>query len=688
MEKRLTKFKYNRLLIVCIIIGLIAAVVVNIQRHRVETANMTVDLAIDYEDMVKLAQLEGMPVEEVLTQAKEAGISSLAVYETTFEKLNKNGKTIAIAGSSILENYHGGTLSDPAWRTLVEQGTIKGEDVYVVGHDAQTYQEVKEDLFRRLGANRVQVLSLGDQEILAVKANYTEFLKMNLGMPTDEMKAVNDAGFYVLARPSNYDNVTDEDIEAVFKRLQDFKISEIVFSGSETLGGLHHTKRTIELMQEHNITLGMIEHVTQLQFYPQDGLLDIARGLDYKVARLYSIPKDEQPKLKMDVAVERWANTDEERNIRIDLMRIYEKPEGELSLLETNMKYISDTRDKLESKGFNIGPASYFEPFFGNKMLQVIMLLGICSAGVLYISLVYPKLSDKKQYILLAICFIIIALPVLLGKGATIRLMAALVAANIFPALGMISQLDIIRRNRLVGKLRIHLLLLKSVRAIVCASIISMMGAMFLSGILSDVEYFLEINIFRGIKLTFVLPMILVAIAFMQRFDIFGDNLLSPPAFKEQAKRILNMTVSVKALAGFLVALVAAAIFIGRSGHTAGVPVPGIELKLRAFLEQAFYARPRSKEIFIGHPAFIMMIMAWYRKWPAAIFFILSIVATIGQGSMVETFAHMRTPVFMSLMRGFDGALWGAIIGCIIMGGLYLWQYIASSTDRSKSLNE
>ena len=684
----MTKFKYNRLLIVCIIIGLIAAVVVNIQRHRVETANMTVDLAIDYEDMVKLAQLEGMPVEEVLTQAKEAGISSLAVYETTFEKLNKNGKTIAIAGSSILENYHGGTLSDPAWRTLVEQGTIKGEDVYVVGHDAQTYQEVKEDLFRRLGANRVQVLSLGDQEILAVKANYTEFLKMNLGMPTDEMKAVNDAGFYVLARPSNYDNVTDEDIEAVFKRLQDFKISEIVFSGSETLGGLHHTKRTIELMQEHNITLGMIEHVTQLQFYPQDGLLDIARGLDYKVARLYSIPKDEQPKLKMDVAVERWANTDEERNIRIDLMRIYEKPEGELSLLETNMKYISDTRDKLESKGFNIGPASYFEPFFGNKMLQVIMLLGICSAGVLYISLVYPKLSDKKQYILLAICFIIIALPVLLGKGATIRLMAALVAANIFPALGMISQLDIIRRNRLVGKLRIHLLLLKSVRAIVCASIISMMGAMFLSGILSDVEYFLEINIFRGIKLTFVLPMILVAIAFMQRFDIFGDNLLSPPAFKEQAKRILNMTVSVKALAGFLVALVAAAIFIGRSGHTAGVPVPGIELKLRAFLEQAFYARPRSKEIFIGHPAFIMMIMAWYRKWPAAIFFILSIVATIGQGSMVETFAHMRTPVFMSLMRGFDGALWGAIIGCIIMGGLYLWQYIASSTDRSKSLNE
>ena len=47
----MTKFKYNRLLIVCIIIGLIAAIGVNIQRNSVEKANMTVDLAIDYEDM-------------------------------------------------------------------------------------------------------------------------------------------------------------------------------------------------------------------------------------------------------------------------------------------------------------------------------------------------------------------------------------------------------------------------------------------------------------------------------------------------------------------------------------------------------------------------------------------------------------------------------------------------------------
>ena len=687
----MTKFKYNRLLIICIVIGLISAITMNIQRYYVEKANSSIDLAMDYEDVLKLAQLEGLPTNEVLEQVKKAGISSLAVYETTFEKLNKNGKVIAIPGNTLIENYYSGSLNDPVWREFVAKN-VSSDYSYVVGHDEQTYKEVKEDLFRRLGKDRVTVINLGQQEILEVKTNHNELLKMNIGMPTDEMKAVNNAGFYVLARPSNYKNVTKDDIDAVFDRMNGINISEIVFSGKEALGGHSQTKDlalyTAEKMKERGITLGMIEAVTQLQFYSQDGLLDIAKAMDYKAARLYAIPKDEQPKLTIETAVERWSNTDEERNIRIDLMRIYEQPRDDLSLLETNVKYIEQTKTALEKKGYTIGVAGHFEPFFGSKVLQVLMLLGVCAGGVLYLSLVLPDLSKKKQYIILVICFAICAISFVLGGGSKIRLIGALAAANIFPALGMISQLDIIRQNRLVGKLRFASLLFKAIKAIVCASIISLMGAMFLSGILSDVEFFMEINIFRGIKLTFVLPIILVAFAFMKRFDIFGDNLLNPPAFMEQAKRILNMKVSVKALVGIFIALIAGIIFVGRSGHTAGVPVPGIELKIRAFLEQAFYARPRSKELFIGHPAFILMMTAWYRKWSATVFFILTMVATIGQGSMVETFAHMRTPVFMSLIRGIDGAILGCILGCVIMAILYLWQYIISTTDRSKSLNE
>ena len=107
-------FKYNRWLVLVIVIGLLAALVIGFQRHAVERANRQVDLAIDYEGLQELAQREGLPERVVLEKAKEAGITSLAVYETTFKKLNDNGKAAAIDGSKILESYHAGTLEDPA----------------------------------------------------------------------------------------------------------------------------------------------------------------------------------------------------------------------------------------------------------------------------------------------------------------------------------------------------------------------------------------------------------------------------------------------------------------------------------------------------------------------------------------------------------------------------------------------
>ena len=95
---------------------------------------------------------------------------------------------------------------------------------------------MKEDLIRRLGADRVRFFAVDGQEALAVKAHYPSFEKMNLGLPTDEMKAVNAAGFYVLARPSNYVKATEEDVAAVFRRLDGIRVSEMLFSGKEALG--------------------------------------------------------------------------------------------------------------------------------------------------------------------------------------------------------------------------------------------------------------------------------------------------------------------------------------------------------------------------------------------------------------------------------------------------------------------
>ena len=678
-------FTYSKFLIAVIVIGLVAALAIDVQRHHVETANTRVDMAIDYEGLQELAQREGLPESDVLAQAKEAGITSLAVYETTFKKLNENGKTTAVAGSRILESYHNGTLTDPAWRSLVESGKIIGTQSYVTGHDAQTYKEVKEDLMRRLGADRVTVLQAGGQEVLAVKAHYESLLKMNLGMPTDEMKAVNDAGFYVLARPSNYEKCTPDDVKAVFERLDGFEISEVVFSGNQSLGAPGALMATIDEMKARNLNLGLIEAVTQLQFYKQDGMEEIAKNLGYDhVARLYSIPKDEQPKLKIDTAVERWANTDMERNIRIDLLRIYDKPSPNMTLMETNMKYFHDTHDALVAHGFTVGPSDTFEKFYPSKILRGILMLGVAAAGVLYLSLIIPRLnaSTKWQIILFVVFGLCAAVPVFMGAGSKIRVLAALASANLFPSIAVIWQLDRIRAKRAEAGKSLPVLIVTAAIALVVTGALSYIGAAYLSGSLADTEYLLEFQIFRGIKLTFVLPLVLVGIAFLQRFDIFDGRMDDTQGVMEQLKRILDMPVRIKTLIGLAIVGVAAIVFVARSGHTSGMPVSQTELHFRAVLEQAFYARPRTKELLIGHPAFMLAVMAFWRKWPTMVFFALVLVATIGQGSMVETFAHMRTPIYMSFMRGIGGIALGAGIGAVCMVLIELWQRLLAKVTK------
>ena len=681
-------FKYNRGLVLFIVIGLIAALIIGVARHRVEEGNRQVDMAINYEDLLELSEREGLPAEEVLAQAKAAGITSLAVYDTTFKKLNASGKATALAGSEILANFHSGSLSDPFWRQLVAEGKILGNEVYIVGHDKRTWQELKEDVPRRLGSDRVTLLQVGSEEVMAVKAHYESFIKMDLGMPTDEMEAVNKAGFYVLARPTNFNKCSEEDVAAVFKRLEAIKISEVVFSGSQVLGANNSLQATIDEMKKRDLTLGLIEGVTQLQFYKQDGMNEVAKGIGYdKVARLYSIPKDEQPKLKIATAVERWANTDEERNIRIDLLRIYDKPSPNMSLMETNMQYFKDTRDILTAHGFTIGPAATYASFYPDKFLRALVMVGIAAAAVLYLSLVIPSLNMavKKQWMLFVLFALAAAVPVLMGNGSKIRVLAALASANLFPAIAIIFQLDRIRYLRDKMTMGFGRMLATGLVALFVTGAMSYVGAAYLSGSLADTEYLLEFQIFRGIKLTFVLPLVLVAIAFLQRYDVFDGRMDDTDGVLNQLKKILDMPVKIKTLFLMFLVLIAGVVFVARSGHTSGMPVSAAELKFRAFLEQAFYARPRTKELLIGHPAFMLAVMAFWRKWPTMVFFGLVLIATIGQGSMVETFAHMRTPVYMSFMRGIGGIVLGAGIGAVAMMLVQLWQTVISRAKERKA---
>lgn len=673
-------FKYNRVLLAMMLVGLIAALMINWQRHTVEENSSRVELVMDYEDIMELAHTEGESAESLFQQFKEAGITTLAVYDTTLEKLHKDGKLTVLAGVDVLEKNKG------------LQKTVSPAKVYIFANPVatadDTYTEVKSDLNRRLGAERVREIPDANYRVLEVDGNYEKLIKWNLGLSRQEIREAAGKGFFVMLRPTNFTKVEPDDVHSVFERSAGIdNVSGLMFVGDEVLGYPDLLPLTADSMKKRDMTLGLIEHPLQLQFLRQEGLTQLAVLLNYQAARVYVIPKDEQPKLKINEAIQRWVVTDQERNIRINLLRKYDKAEGNRTVIETNLDYVTGIKEGLLEKGFVLGKASTFPAYFPSPLLLALVILAATAAGVLYLTQVFP-FPARYQYILLACLGAVLIFPVLKGSGTLVRQMAALASAILVPALAMTWQLDRWRKRQTTGPVSLGRIVLDGAVSLTLTLLLSLVGGMYVASLLGDVRFLLEMEIFRGVKATFILPLVLITLTYLTRFPLVGPPIRSTRDIWSQTIQFLNYPVQIKTLLAAGVAAVVAWVFIGRSGHTAGVPVPAIELKLRAFLEQTMYARPREKEFLIGHPAFMVAVMAVYQRWPQGLHYVLVLLATIAQGSLVETFAHLRTPVFMSFVRALDGLAVGVVFGALAVIGLWLLQYLSGAVGRRPSAHE
>ena len=397
---------------------------------------------------------------------------------------------------------------------------------------------------------------------------------------------------------------------------------------------------------------------------------------NYSVGRVYTIAKDELKKITPEEAAQRFYISDIERNIRFNLFPMYETGVNNETVLQTTINYIGMTTEKLSTKGYEFGPADIYPPYTPNPLLVVITMIGAIALFVYVAQMLVPMRKHTQLVAFFGISLVSVVL-FIITSGTLITQIWALSSAIMAPVGAMIRLMEEWRRYdgaRPLGAIKSTIL---AVLYLVIATLFAAIGGMYIASLLGNTKFFMEFAIFRGVKLTFVLPVVLVIIAYLQRFPLWKGRMINS---KEEAKKFVVefLTMDVKFYVFFVMAALGgvAWVFVGRSGHTAGVPVPGFELMLRRFLENTMYARPREKEFIIGHPALMLATFAFLRKWPTVIHFLLTIAGVIGIASMVETFCHIRTPVFMSIMRGYDGLLIGALIGLLLIIAVRFLMYV------------
>jgi hypothetical protein len=180
----------------------------------------------------------------------------------------------------------------------------------------------------------------------------------------------------------------------------------------------------------------------------------------------------------------------------------------------------------------------------------------------------------------------------------------------------------------------------------------AVIGGVSIAALFSEPLYMLRIKAFSGVKMTLILPPVLVLLYDLRKRihpESLRDMLSRPPLWGELI------------LVGVL--LLGAGIILFRSDNVR--IVPGIEIRMREFFERKLVARPRNKEIFLGFPCLILYYYVikkgmWVHYREA-----LRMGVVVGFSSVVNSFCHFHTPFIFILIRQINGLWVGIIIGVL-----------------------
>ena len=313
----------------------------------------------------------------------------------------------------------------------------------------------------------------------------------------------------------------------------------------------------------------------------------------------------------------------------------------------------------MVSAGYNIEQAVPYQSFSNSSIYLIFTALGILAGGVLLLIDIFKIKEDLLQYILVVLGIIGIFLTYFFLDMYFFRAGLALGSSVVFPSLAIIAQL--LKKDRM-----------KNIFNYMKAALITLAGAGFIISSLSDISYLTKINQFRGVKLAFLMPLLIITFYYFLEYIVREKD----TTVKDKIFELLEINLKVKHLVILGVVGLAGIYYILRTGNFPILDIPAIEERFRVLLEDLLYVRPRFKEFLIGHPAFIIGLYFFKDIKKSLTLYFLGLLAVIGQLNMLNSFAHIHTPVLISLLRTIHGLWLGLILGLIAVVILkYLLKY-------------
>ncbi len=717
--------KNNRVLAILVLIGVLASLVLSINRIKIEAENKVVDITLDFNEMVKLSEQSEEDLSWWFRKFKEWGASSVTLNEETFEGMIEESKPIKV-------KVLGNVLKDINWKEeypqelvdYLEENKIDKYDIIGITNSEALYKFIEKGLKERYSENKYKIFKtekqfvflldgtekdvLYSKGVILVDNNnkaYSEkkelesskLMRLGLGYDEEKVQLIKDSGLEVVLRPYNYNPswIDEKYLEANFKEYDNYGIDPkyMIFTGEQVLGYPENINMVRDFMIENHMKVGLIETGVQRGHIEQKGIDGLVGALDYNAVRLFSMAPYIQERYKFYnyEGAEEIENTlyraVTERNIRLIYFRPFKQDKN---TYVTDYKEYERTFDSFKERiaehKMVLGEASTMKSNYIGIVYKILMGLGVFGGGMILLGAMFTINSKLyKLMTILGIPFVII-IPFIV-PNFSVKLYSV-AAAIIFPSLSMTYLVDEMKSyylNKDNNGTIIKSIIL-GIKILLVMVLISSIGALFVASLLSSTDYLLEMDVFRGVKIAQLIPILIYLLIFLGYLGYKSDKSKDNKISISDVKEILFIDIKLISVIAGAIILAIGYIYIARTGHETNVQPSNFEMIGRNFLELKLIARPRIKEFIFAFPAVIVAAYMMLNRKKLGMF-LSGMVIVIGQTSIVNTFSHLRTPMYLSIIRTIYGVLFGTILGIIYIALLVLGLKLGK-TLRGELFNE
>ncbi|GAV22170.1 DUF5693 family protein [Carboxydothermus pertinax] len=588
---------------------------------------------LDYETLLNLSTSWGLSPEQTINKLKKLGFVGLALYEENGSGSEVfNQEAVLLSGVKVIENY-------PDLKDFIEP---KYPYTYLITRNKNIINSVTQVLNARSVKNQLQQIK--GKYLLKIYFPYDSSDKLLLGFNPEALSFAQNNNLDLLLFVPQWSIGEEKEVKSYVTYLKNFSAApKVVFADKNLPENSKYTKDFTKAFLKEHFRIGLLDGIEQPQVNAivNQTKLPVFRVRQVTInnvegANILANPDEKIESLKIGIR---------DRRNRAIVFKIPNKELSKTTVLAFETE-VSNTFEVMKSLNYKFVPVAPIEKVPEKKNEK--LLLSILLIILFGYSLTLFNLLDKKTSTILTLLALLVGIGFFKLNYDFYFKLCAFGASILYPLIALLS-IDIRNSKSLI----------RALISVIGIILVSVFGGFTISAFLTGNNYFVHADLFRGVKLSFLLPVLLYAI-YAAKILLVREKSLKQVVFD-----YLGLELKLWQLFAIIIVFGVGAYYLLRTGNASDTLVLPGEIKLRTLLNKYLYVRPRFKEFAIGYP---LLLWGLWTKSRREFRYLALVVGSLAPVTVINTFSHQYDPLWVSLIRAGNGLLLGVLLGILLIG--------------------